>query len=90
LTEEKKVPSNSSYYDHVSFDNLDWGNSALLALEVPERPKLLKLRKGLAVAHVFFIPLILIEEESPWERGGVPSFLHSRIHMEISLQAKGE
>lgn len=59
-------------------------------MEVPERPKLLKLRKGLAVAHVFFIPLILIEEESPWERGGVPSFLHSRIHMEISLQAKGE
>lgn len=56
LTEEKKVPSNSSYYDDVSFDNLDWGNSALLALEVPERPKQLKLRKGLAVAHVFFIP----------------------------------
>ena len=36
MTEEKKVPSNSSYYDDVSFDNLDWGNSALLALEVPE------------------------------------------------------
>jgi len=35
-------------------------------------------------------PMVLLEEESPWERGGVPSFLHSRIHMEISLQAKGE